>query len=1102
MPLVRFLGFPTGSSVSLVAGQGAETAEIEVAPWNVAKMNEALAISVLRHRPDFRRAPEAIWVEAMPSGFTGLTQQAQIPAPAGPADWSEGPGLYPALSAAAAPRTDGPAVIRIASVQAGQAPAGVLFEAGGATAGLAAAFDADGALVVAAGDGAATATGFGAQFLRLDAAWFVEQERDIWVALDPVEGRMRVYVVDPASQELLTMAQGDSVTGEGLGTLAESPFVDAFNRADQTLTASADWEALFDRVLGAGSAEIVSNRVDMAASVRRQEMLHVYAPFSGGADQFAEFTLDTLSGFDTMRAGPAVLVAEAGAHCTGYAAVVPGGGPDRTVSIARIDGDSGDTDYGIYLNYLARTDLATTSATIQDGDVLRLEADGTGDLRLKVNGVVVLSATDTTYTSGKPGFYTFHSRESYPLRIDDFACGQLGTLRPIWADDGGLGVGQANGETRAGVTTQPFVGTMGAVSIWGGQLPDDFAATPPVRYQPEFHEIFYEWDCVRDDGLRLTHSAPRNVPAEFLDASRPIGKMACFVIDQPGNWTITCTARQIKSVEPLTFVETTGSTALTVGPRLDGPTQGDPLWTANTTIVMSADGDFTGAPAGHQVVYDEADHTAWKAAVDAARATRLPDGTRAIRILLKRGETGGAGYYNGNFLHDRDGTQGNENFDHIFVGSWGVGANPVTSGLEDHGFTNKAEFLDTLIFDRIDIQGSLDHVLRDYTGDDAGKDMFWMPTREGALRLFNKVHLRDRWGIGFYLLDNSTDPSRPSMTVINDCACDGVTDYGVFGEFGDTSGGKVAILGFRHVHPPAAPRYRENEGPGTIRGRNHGPVRISGSGDLIVDGCDFFSRLGWTGGQPWPDGTPSVGAQPCIRLASLNSPLSTTGRAVVSRCVGEGDGPFATFGALPEFEVSQLNLLVDGNVHFRSAGGGIFGSTEGGAVTFRNNMFVFRYIDGALPLKLAFRHGLGARAGVAQEQLALEPVAHYGNSVVVLGAQGTTFEDLDLLDDVQIYTVSNNVIFAPDIPGQPGHANIAPVDDSELFPSRYVGRWEGGYDPGLVTAYATPDGAVSLYAPLPGSAIEGEARAGYVGLFDLLGRPRWPEAAPGALQVP
>jgi len=66
MPLVRFLGFPDGETVSIAASQGGASDEATLANWNVVPTVE---IEVTRAPSDARVAPEAVWFEAVATNF-------------------------------------------------------------------------------------------------------------------------------------------------------------------------------------------------------------------------------------------------------------------------------------------------------------------------------------------------------------------------------------------------------------------------------------------------------------------------------------------------------------------------------------------------------------------------------------------------------------------------------------------------------------------------------------------------------------------------------------------------------------------------------------------------------------------------------------------------------------------------------------------------------------------------------------------------------------------------------------------------------------------------------------------------------------------------
>jgi hypothetical protein len=110
-------------------------------------------------------------------------------------------------------------------------------------------------------------------------------------------------------------------------------------------------------------------------------------PFS--AVQFSQATLTALNG-TTDFPGVAVLLSGSGGSTQGYNCI-----EDTTnIFLEKITG----TSNGVL------TSTATTGAA---GDTLRLEAAPGGSLTCFKNGISVLSATDTTYTSGQPGLFLF-----------------------------------------------------------------------------------------------------------------------------------------------------------------------------------------------------------------------------------------------------------------------------------------------------------------------------------------------------------------------------------------------------------------------------------------------------------------------------------------------------------------------------------------------------------------------------------------------------------------------------------------------------------------------------------------------------------------------
>lgn len=66
--------------------------------------------------------------------------------------------------------------------------------------------------------------------------------------------------------------------------------------------------------------------------------------------------------------------------------------------------------------------LATGTTTISNGDVLRIECEGTA-IRGYINGNLEISTTDSAHTGGDPGLYINRAA----MRVDDWEAGDLGS---------------------------------------------------------------------------------------------------------------------------------------------------------------------------------------------------------------------------------------------------------------------------------------------------------------------------------------------------------------------------------------------------------------------------------------------------------------------------------------------------------------------------------------------------------------------------------------------------------------------------------------------------------------------------------------------------
>lgn len=169
---------------------------------------------------------------------------------------------------------------------------------------------------------------------------------------------------------------------------------DDFNRANGSL--GANWGNV-DTNGGFGEPTITSNAVTGQSGWGNGASAGRYTAATFGADQYSQAVLGGL-GFFGADIGAGVIVrasADQDAAKDYYGLrVLDDGASTRTIRI------------GKYVNG-TWTQLTTTTATVGNGDTIRLEVDSTGpaNLRAYINGTIVsaLTTTDSSLTSGQPG---------------------------------------------------------------------------------------------------------------------------------------------------------------------------------------------------------------------------------------------------------------------------------------------------------------------------------------------------------------------------------------------------------------------------------------------------------------------------------------------------------------------------------------------------------------------------------------------------------------------------------------------------------------------------------------------------------------------------
>lgn len=166
------------------------------------------------------------------------------------------------------------------------------------------------------------------------------------------------------------------------GYVAAASVLDDFNRADENLEASANWD--IQTGIPAGSSQVVSNQLYSSATDSRIAYEHVDTRAN---DQWAELEYVSSSG-STVLFGPAVRLSYGGSGYTCYTAEY---NPNSSQVLLRrvVDG-----------SYNTR---ATYSQSLSPGDVLKIECIGT-TIEAFVNGSSIGSVIEATIASGKAGF--------------------------------------------------------------------------------------------------------------------------------------------------------------------------------------------------------------------------------------------------------------------------------------------------------------------------------------------------------------------------------------------------------------------------------------------------------------------------------------------------------------------------------------------------------------------------------------------------------------------------------------------------------------------------------------------------------------------------
>ncbi len=636
---------------------------------------------------------------------------------------------------------------------------------------------------------------------------------------------------------------------------------------------------------------------------------------------------------------------------------------------------------------------------------------------------------------------------------------------------------------RIDVTRAPEAARYAPEAVWFEAIPEGFDLEPKpadaFAYRPEFHQIEYVWDF-GEAGARF--AAPQNLPDAYRDANSATGQITAHVFQTGGQKRVRCIARRVVDAETMEIEEAVAEVTLDIGDP-------DTLWTEFNTVVVAQDGDFAGAPPGARATtVAHSDAEPWWSTPRhwLTQVNRLiGEGERSIRVLFKRGEAYPTYLFKPN-------TRAPHIVSFMLFGAWGDPQRYPPSfprlGAGYAGWSNGQAFV---------FQGV--RAINDYNPiTETGTQRPLMTHHEHGYTLFTDVRF-ERGGSGVVMQTEEFAPrAEPTRLCFHDCRFEALAAYGLYAK--ERKEDRIAYLGCRDVDIGSAPHGGDLD---YHSGNSQGPMRISGYGDWVISGCDFFSRHGWTRWGKWPGtNVDATAEQPCIRVFAGGDKIRTgNGRVVVSRCCGEG-GEFLSAASLQDDPAPRGNLVVEQIIHVLSPGPDNFMRSEAGAVTIRNTFWIKPDVAMGREQKcLIFFHVIKRPPEVPDDRQAhlSEPIQIHNNTFVVWSAEPLRFGMFGELDRYFAYEDANNVLYIPNAADDPRHEDLAPYEAEPLWPLRWLGRLEYADNGILQTQYAAPEGSARLLRPAEGSPLIGSAR-GAVSVVDLLGDERGGTQTRGALE--
>lgn len=611
-------------------------------------------------------------------------------------------------------------------------------------------------------------------------------------------------------------------------------------------------------------------------------------------------------------------------------------------------------------------------------------------------------------------------------------------------------------------------------------------------YDPAFHEIGYEWDF----GDNRAPWKYVRLPTEFNNPSKGYGKMCGHVYTTPGTYTVTCTARQIVSLDPLVIIEATATSDPIVVADVDD------IFDETNTIYCDFTNDppdFTGVPAGFTTTNDIGKVT---------RSTRiLAQTVGKVRLRFKAGD-------NRNIFREvLEAERGFSTADVIRVDSWG-GGKAILQSLVVGGSPGVSDT--SLILTDVHVKGYYDPTLHTFVPNtEESREAGRIGVAGAGYKILHDIEASNGPMVCQTFSSGYSELGilKPMNLFVDDCHFYDRFDYGFL--MNDAPGDFYSFTGYAYVPAPdqmqisitalttgqdpvtKEPLDPQDDPEFPIWKTHSVAIRTWHAGKYYIDGLDGYSRCGWSGGNPFPDGSEvAPGIQPVLRLAGdytkigdpvVSETIDDPGTAYVTRCVLEGAFAMSmrTIRELQGFAIN--NTVFDGNLCIGMEQTDSFIASYGSALTVRNNVFIKPPTDqfGLRNILSAFPDMQGQEKDppapptpTPPEQLKQVPVQIYSNTIAALhdpngvGKSGGNFvmgDFTNLQDTLNGPEHDHQIVFGNTVYGplhdttQEGLVENYTPDTSVLFPPRYIGR--------RVPTNTAPEGELAFYVNGPMTSV-------------------------------